>query len=269
MKKLIFDYLDYKIYIQNVIEDSPSKGRGMKLKIAEFLGCQNVLISQVLNGERHFSSEQGARLNKFFEHIKEESHFFLLLINYQKAASDELKLFLREEIKDILNARSDLKNRINIKNSLKKVDQDVYYSSWHYTAIHMMVSIPGLQTALPIARALKITRAKATEVLNFLENTGLVVLKNGKYEIGVMRIHLSKDSPHINHHHTNWRLQALRSIEVNDPDDLHFSTITAISKTDMANIKEILIKAIEESRKVIRDSKEEQVQSICIDFFAV
>ena len=38
---------------------------------------------------------------------------------------------------------------------------------------------------------------------------------------------------------------------------------------DVQIVKEILIKAIEQSRAVIRESPEEKVQSICIDFFGI
>jgi len=41
------------------------------------------------------------------------------------------------------------------------------------------------------------------------------------------------------------------------------------AQADVPRIKEILIKSIEECRVVIRESKEEKIQSICIDFFGV
>lgn len=102
-----------------------------------------------------------------------------------------------------------------------------------------------------------------------MEDTGLIQKKGAHYEIGVTKIHLSKDSPQIQRHQTNWRMQAIRSIDINDSVDLHYSTIVSMSKADTPKIKEILIKAIEECRSVIRDSKEETIQSICIDFFGI
>jgi hypothetical protein len=64
-------------------------------------------------------------------------------------------------------------------------------------------------------------------------------------------------------------MQAIRSIDINNSADLHYSTVVSMSRADVSRIKEILIKSIEESRAVIRDSKEEKIQSICIDFFGV
>lgn len=93
--------------------------------------------------------------------------------------------------------------------------------------------------------------------------------KDGLYKIGLTKIHLPKDSPQIQRHHTNWRMQAIRSIDINNPQDLHYSTVVAMASRDRPKIREILIKAIEECRNVIKDSGEEGVQSICIDFFSL
>lgn len=267
MKKTLFDHLDYKTYLNEHILDSPSKGRGMKLKIAEHLNCQSAFVSQVLNGIPHFSLEQGVKLNLFLGHTKEEARFFLLLLQLERAGTKELREYFLEEIKDILNKRSEIKNRIDIKKSLKPVDQQTYYSTWHYAAIHMLLSIPEFQTPEKIVQRLNLGREKVIEILDFLENTGLAVKKGGYYEIGVTRIHLHKDSPQIQRHHTNWRLRAIDSIDNNLGQDLHYSSLVSMSSKDVPAVREILLKAIEDCRKVIKVSKEEEIQAICIDLF--
>ncbi|WPU63994.1 TIGR02147 family protein [Peredibacter starrii] len=267
MKKTLFDYLDYKLYLNERIDNSPSKGRGIKLKIAEYLNCQSAFVSQVLNGIPHFSLEQGVKLNSFLGHTKEESRFFLLLLQLERAGTNELRDYFMEEIKDILSKRSEIKNRIDIKKSLKPVDQQIYYSSWYYGAIHMLLSIKEFQTAEKIIERLHLSREKVTEILNFLQDTGLAVKKGEHYEIGVTRIHLNKDSPQIQRHHTNWRLRAIDSIDLNLNQDLHYSSLVSMSRKDVPVVREILLKAIEDCRKVIKESKEEEIQAICIDFF--
>ena len=269
MKKTIFDYDNYKNYINERITNSPSKGRGIKLKLSECLSCQTAFISQVLKGVPNFSLEHAVKLNIFFDHTKEEARFFILLLQLERSGSEDLGNFFKNEIKELREKRSDLKNRFDIKNSLKKVDQQVYYSSWLYACIHMMIAVPEFQTPQSISRHLNLPREKIIEILTFLEETGLIEKKGIHYEIGVTKIHLSKDSPQIQRHHTNWRMQAIRSIDINESADLHYSTVVSLSKSDVPTVKEILIKAIEECRSVIRDSKEEKIQSICIDFFGV
>jgi hypothetical protein len=107
------------------------------------------------------------------------------------------------------------------------------------------------------------------EVLTFLETTGLVQRNGPRYEIGVTKINLSKDSPQIQRHHTNWRMQAINAINLNRSEDLHYSTVVSMAASDISRVKEILIKSIKECRKISRESQEEKVQTICIDFFGV
>ena len=267
MKNTIYDFDNYKSYVIEKINNSPSKGRGIKLKISEYLSCQTAFVSQVINGQPNFSLEQAVKLNKFFDHTKDESRFFILLIQAGRAGSSELTEFFKNEMREIVEKRSDLKSRLEMKNTLKKVDQQVYYSSYLYQCIHMLVAIPEFQSIIAISRHLNLPREKIIEVVTFLEETGLIQKKGAHYEICVTRNHLSKDSPQIQRLHTNWRVQAIRSIDINDPSDLHYSTLVSMSSADVPRVKEILIKAIEQCRTVIRDSKEEKIQSICIDFF--
>ncbi|MFZ4403576.1 MAG: TIGR02147 family protein [Pseudobdellovibrionaceae bacterium] len=267
--KTIFDYSDYKKYICDRFENSEGKGRGLKLKMAEHLHCQTSFVSQVLNGQPHFSLEQAIKLNSFFLHNKDESQFFILVLQYQRAGSSDLQAYFKEQMRDILKQRSDLKNRLKVKNGLKLVQQQTYYSSWHYAAVHMLVSIDKYQKPEAIEKYLNLPREKTLEILTFLEQAGLIARKNGHYVSGVTRLHLPKDSPLIQRQHSNWRLKAIDAISLNRDQDLHYSTVVSMSPSDVPVVKEILIKAIEECRKVIKESKEESLQSICIDLFEV
>jgi uncharacterized protein (TIGR02147 family) len=269
MTKTIFEYNDYKLYLEEKIISLPSKGRGVKLKIAEHLHCQNTYVSQVLNGEPHFSLEQGAKLNDFFDHTKEESKFFLLLLHLARAQSLELKNFYREEIQALIIKNSDLKKRTNVKMSLKEKDQDIYYSSWLFSAIHILVTIKEFQTVSQIAKKLNLSKDKTQEILGFLTESGLVQKEGIVYSAGPTRIHLSKDSPHINRHHTNWRIRAINSIDLNLSTDLHFSNVVSMGDKDIVKVREIFIKAIAEARNIIKDSPEEKLHSICVDFFEI
>lgn len=268
MRKELFDYTDYKLYLNEQIKASPFKGRGMKLKLADHLNCQSAFVSQVLNSHPHFSLEQAVKVNEFFGHTKEEARFFLLLLQLARAGSEDLRSFFRAEMKEVLDKRGDLKNRIDIKKNLRPVDQQVYYSSWHYAAVHILLTIKEFQRIEDISKRLNLPREKVIEILNFLVATGLAKNLGTHYEPGVTRIHLSKDSPQIQRHHTNWRLRAIEAIDQNLDKNLHFSTVVSMSTKDVPVIREILIKAIEDCRKVIKDSKEEQLESICIDLFS-
>jgi uncharacterized protein (TIGR02147 family) len=269
MKNSIFEYSDYKLYLKEKIQSLPSKGRGVKLKLAEYLQCQNTFVSQVLNGEPHFSLEQGARLNNFFDHSNDEAKFFLLLLHFSRAGNSELKKFYQEEMSFLITKNSDLKKRTNMKGSLREKDQDIYYSSWLYSAIHILVTINEFRNVSQISKRFNLSKDKTLEILGFLTDSGLLQRDGSNYTSGSTRIHLSKDSPHINRHHTNWRMRAVNSIDMNQPSDLHFSNVVSMGEKDIVRIREIFIKAIAEARSIIKDSPEEKLHSICVDFFEV
>lgn len=269
MNKNIFEFINYKTYLIEKIHSLPSKGRGIKLKMAEFLNCQNTFVSQVLKADAHFSFEQAIKLNQFFEHDKDEAKYFINLLHFSRASSDELKQFYQEELNELILKNSDLKKRTNIKNSLKEKDQNIYYSSWHYSAVHILVTIKSFRSTEAIAKKLNLTKDKTNEILHFLTGTGLLTKDGNYYTTGTARLHLSKDSSHIQKHHTNWRIRAINSIDMNLPGDLHFSNVVSMGEKDIVKIRELFIKTIAEAREIIKNSPEEKLQSICVDFFEI
>jgi uncharacterized protein (TIGR02147 family) len=269
MKKTIFEYLNYKKYLHEKISSLNNNGRGVKRNMASFLGCQTSYVSQVLNQHVNFSLEQAIKLNEFWEHNKEEGRFFVLLLQLERAATNELRAFFLQEMQDIQDKRADLKDRLGIANSLEETNQHVYYSAWYYAAVHILLSIPDYQNPKAISEHLRLPLKQIQDIIEFLVTTGLAIQKSDRYEIGLTRIHLSKESVQIQRHHTNWRNQAIHSIDKNDPNDMHYSNALSMSHKDVGKVKEILIQAIEECREIIKISKEERLQVLTMDFFGI
>lgn len=267
MKLSVFDYRDYKKYIRERIKAYPGGGHGVQLKLAKSVGCQTAFVSQVLRGNPHFSLEQGIRINKFFGHTKEEGRFFLLLLEFAKAGSFDLKNHFEALIDEVINQRNHLEKRLNAPDRVPDELQHVYYSVWYYAAVHVMLSIPGLRTPEAICASLKLSREKVIHILEFLTQAGLAVVRGGQYEIGSKVLHLSRESPHIFRHHSNWRNRALISIDQNSPQDLHYSNVVTVAQKDVPLIKEEFIKAIEKFRSIVQESREETVQVLSLDFY--
>ncbi|MEZ4873629.1 MAG: hypothetical protein R2827_15590 [Bdellovibrionales bacterium] len=61
----IFDFENYKDFTNNWVHSQPKKGRGIYRKMALHIGVNPVIISQVLNGDRHFSAEQTLEVTEF------------------------------------------------------------------------------------------------------------------------------------------------------------------------------------------------------------
>lgn len=84
---------------------------------------------------------------------------------------------------------------------LSELDQSTYYSSWHYVAIHVAASLPGLNSVRLIASTLLLPEDIAREVILFLFETGILtgILtgKDSELRPGLTQIHLSRQSPMI------------------------------------------------------------------------
>lgn len=265
----IFNFVSYKKYMKELLDTTGEK-RGARTRLAKFLNCQTGYISQVISGATHFSLEHSVKINDFLEHDRDESHFFMLLVHYERAGSSELQKYYKHQIKEIIESRSQVKSRINEDGVLSEEDHMEYYSQWYYSAIHVLVSIKDFQTKDKIKERLKIDGQSLNRVLMFLENKGLIKSKGGIYNIGPSRIHLSKNSPIISKHHGNWRVEALKSLEKDTVEsNLHYSSVMTLSQEDALKIKNILLSTIENVEPILMASAEKEIYSMCLDFFEV
>ncbi len=269
MKLDIFSYNSYKDYLRDKIQSGAKVTKGLRGQLIEYLHCQSSYLSQVLNGKPNFTLEQAVLLNQFFHHNKLESKYFILLVERSRAGSKELREHFDEEIEEIKKDRSNLKKRLLNTEEINPEDQHKYYSTWFYSAIHVILSIKEFQDPEKIAQHFNLPIELVLQVIDFLESSGLIIHKNNKFELTKKRLHLGSDSVFVQRHHINWRSQALLSAEKNLKDDLHFSTVIAIAKKDFPLIKEIFIKAVHDAREIIRPSEEEALYAITLDFFGM
>ena len=266
---MIFEFRDYKAYLNFVLSTSGA-GRGSRSKLAAALKCQTAFISHVLNAASHFSLEHAVIISKFLNHSPEESKYFILLVSLGRAGSKGLEDHFVNQIDEIQRKRTAIKSRIVTDHVLSPEVQLRYYSAWYYSAIHVATSVPVLQTRDEIAAGLGLTPGLVTECLDFLMEWGLVALDNGKFKIGPVRMHLGPESPMISKLHANWRLQAIQSLErkvSSKAVDLHYSTVLTISHKDAKKVREILLKAIDQTEKTFIPSLEETVYCVGMDWF--
>ncbi|MCM2277406.1 MAG: DUF4423 domain-containing protein [Oligoflexia bacterium] len=268
-RPLVFEFNDYKAYIEAWILSSPGGGRGVRTRIAEKVSCHLTYVSQVLSGPGHFSLEQGYALNALFEHGEDEGEFFMLLLELARAGTPELRSYFERKLQKSLDRRLVLKNRLQDKKTLSVTDQAIYYSDWIHCAVHMCVLVSSLRSARAIAGYLGTSLAKTAGAIHFLESVGLIRKTEGGYQATETRIHLESDSPLIAKHHSNWRLQAIRSLDRVSASELHYSSVAGISREDLPKVREILVNAIEQARAVIRSSKDEEVYCYALDLFGL
>ncbi len=264
---IIFEFKSYKAYLTQHL-GSIGRRKGLKSALAKAINCQPTYISQILNGNAHMSLEQAEATNSFLNHSKDESHFFMLLVQHEKAGTKPLKEYFYGQIQSCLNDRMVLTKRVGKAKTLSKVDQAEYYSSWTYAAIHVATTIPELNNPIKIADFFNLNINIVNKVLNFLENKELISKdKSGLYESGDVSIRLGNNSYNITKHHTNWRLFAIEALKNETINDLHYSGVVSLSRNDAYRIKDNLLKFIKNNIQIIKGSKEEELFCLSLDFF--
>ncbi len=264
--KTVFEFREYKAFLHQALD---GLGRGSRSQLADALKCDTAYISRVLKGGADLSLEQAESCASFLGLTSEEVHYFLLLVQEARSGTTPLKKYFRAQMDRIHQERLDLKNRLSFKKALGTEDQAIYYSTWIYAAVHVLVAVPQFQSKEALARALDLPLSKIAEVVEFLLRLGLVTQKGGKLGPGETSIHLGSDSPMIYRHHSNWRLQAMNSMEQGALEDLHYSSVVSLSADDVPKSRAILVRAIEEIRSVVRSSGDETALCYCIDLFSL
>ncbi|MES2768956.1 MAG: TIGR02147 family protein [Bdellovibrionota bacterium] len=269
MKIDVINYKKYKKYLADKVDHDSKLTKGLRLKLCDHIGCQPSYLSQVLNGNPQFTLEQAHLINSFFMHNKLEAKYFLLLVQMERAGTKNLKDFFSEQIEEILESRFDLKKRLKETDEIPDEARHRYYSTWYYSAIHIILAIPEFQDIDSIAKRFNLPPQIVKDAIQFLDETGLIKSEKGVYVLTNKTIHLERNSVFIHQHHINWRSQALQSAEKNLPTDMHYSNTCSIARKDFPKIKEIFLKAIEDARTVIRPSKDEELYAITLDVFNV
>lgn len=267
VRKQIFEFNEYKDYLNHFVGGA-GKRTGHRLKLAQACGCNSAYISQVLNGSSHISLEQAQKANRFLKNTKEESHYFLMLVQKARAGTHELKAYFNEQIEFIQTQRLNLKNRMQMK-SMTTENQAIYYSHWYFAAIHVALAIPSLQTKLSISDFFNLPQEKVGDVLEFLQATGLAQYENGKYLVGSVQIHLGSDSPNISKHHSNWRNQAIVSLDRSLADDVHYSAAITLSKKALSEVQKHLVDQLKNAIEIVTKNTEpdEECYAINLDLF--
>ena len=262
-----FNFSEYKAYLAERIKIESREKKGYRSELCEHIGCQTSYLSQILNGKPDLTLEQADKLNRFFKHDKDETKIFILMVEFARSGTSDLRNFFQEQLRELRETRFNLQKRLKNMNEVRNEDQQRYYSAWFYSAIHVYMSIPGPQDPQEIAMRFNLSYELVLNVIHFLESSGLIDRKEGRYQMSRKSFHLGRSSEFIQNHHINWRSQSLQSVEKNYVTDLHYSTVIALNKENFTKVKEIFVQAIESSREVFRASPDEEVYSVVLDVF--
>src|SRR5206468_4289593 len=120
--------------------------------------------------------------------------------------------------------------------------QASYYRTWYNTAVHVCLTVAKLRTKEAISEALSVPVPQVAEALEFLVSQGMAEKRGNEYFTGNRVVFVGRDSPFLTHHHINWRHQAIRSIELNHRDDVHYSSVFSIRAKDAEKLRSLFLK---------------------------
>lgn len=264
----VFTVSDYRFFFQEWLNSQKKQGRLNANLLAERLAVHPTFISQVLKQHKDFSAEQWLSVCLMMDLSEIEIEFLQMTHQMNRAGSEELRKYCQKKREHILNKRLQLKERLQVQQELTDTDRAVFYSSWIYSAIRLYCSIDEGKTLPEISDRFQITKTKSEEILNFLCDKGLCVinpLNASKYQMGTQHIHVSSDSPFVVRHHTNWRMRVMHTLDQTSTEHLHFTAPISISKKDYHIIREKIVKLIQESVDIVKQSNAEDLATLNID----
>lgn len=264
----LFDFEDYRSVIKWQIKTNVSV-RGYQTLLAKAAGCQRAFLSQALNSHVHLTPDHAAGLSKFCQFDELETDYFLELVSLERASSPSLKQVIERRIRVLRKQRLNLAERFRTNEPLPENVQALYYSSWHMAAIHVMLSIPEFSDINKISQRLHLPAPLVQSTIKTLEELK-IVKKTGKgWIISNKHLYLPKTSPFTSANHINWRQRAIENIQSQDTEAIHYSVVSALSIADIEKFRELILKCIEDTRKIVEPSPEEEVICFTCDFFKV
>jgi uncharacterized protein (TIGR02147 family) len=267
MIKDLFEYDDYRKYIEDFLSNLPNQGHGRPAKIARAISLNPSTFTLVLQGQKDFTLEQANDLCEHLQMTEFETEYFLNLVILSRAGKTNLRNRVNKQLLSLRKRSKELKNRIPPQAELSEEAKAVFYSQWYYTGIWVLTSVDGFNTAEKISERLGIARATVKRVLDFLLSTGLCINEDGNYRMGPQSTHLGSESPLVGRHHQNWRLKAIEKADQLNPEEFLFTSPVSISKAAIPEVKKILIQAVESCFKIIDPAACEELACLNIDWF--
>lgn len=263
----LYEFTDYKSFLKKRIEESE---RGFATRLAEAAGCQRSYFSSVLNGDIHLIPDHLFGICEFLELPPEERDYLFLLLDYNRASNINYRRHLGGKIQEKQAAWKDIKNRLKKESLQDKMDSSeyqFYYSSWLFSAIHIALSIPRLGEIKHLCAYLGITEDTAKLHLDKLNKMGLIEKSGARWRWKSGDLHLSKDSPWLPTHHTNWRMRAINDVPLKNNESLHYSVVQTLSKEDLESLRFRMIEWIEEFKRKSGPSSPEELVCFNLDLF--
>ena len=264
----VFNYLKYTEFLDFQVK-SNKKIYGYKAQLAQAAGCQRSFISQVLKGKADISIEHAIGLSGFWALTELEEDYFINLVLLARTTNKKLKDRLHRKLENARRDSENLTKRITEKTVLTDERAAIFYSNWQYLAVTILISIPNFRTVATIASRLEVSERFIEKTLIELKELGMAHNIGPEWMATQSTIHLSRDSQYNTLNHSHWRQRALQNAFLSDEKDIHYTSVCTLTLADAEKIRQAVFQLIDESRKIVAPSKEEEMFCLTCDWFKV
>jgi uncharacterized protein (TIGR02147 family) len=270
MEASIFDYLDYREFIQKRCKNVGVSYRSLAMAAL----MHGSYFSRVMKGGAIFSQSQLYLIGKNLKLNSEEIDFLLLMGEMNNSGNQEHQNFLRTKLTKIQKQKSRLLNKFKEQSQeLSQNEIDLYYREAITAIVHMLLTLKKYRDSpASIIKRTFITEVKLESELRKLESLNLIERdEDGDITVLKSNVHLDESDPASVQNHINWRLQTINHLNMrgNDPNDYHLSASFSCNEKTKAKIKKIFKDFVVEAQHAVRSSKggTQELYHINMDLF--
>ncbi len=265
----VFKYSNYRDLLKDLLY-GPDSRRGDQSELAKAMGCQASYLLQVLKGKAELTEDHAIRLAHHLNLGDLQTEYVLLLLRISRAATQDLVQFLEKRRAELFRQQSDLENKVESRPLLDSEQfLSRYFSSWIPSTIHVATSSEKFQNAFAIAERLSLPIGIVEDTLSFLEKHSLIKRQGKDFLFNGGSIHLPRRSALNEAHQSSRRIQALRSIQQQNNESLHFSSVFTLDEKALKELKHMITQLIESSHKKIHDAGTDEIYAMNMDLFKV
>ncbi|NCN39879.1 TIGR02147 family protein [bacterium] len=261
----VFEFDAYKKYMESRLYGAEK--RGQLSRAAEALNCQASFLSRVIHAEVHLTPDHAYLLSEFWHLDSNESNYFQTLVHWERASHPKLKAALNRQLSELKDKHESLQSRVKKPEFALSELQANYFSSWHWSLLHFLVSIPEFQSLRALSDRMSMPEYILSKYLEKLAEGGLVRENNGRWEYAGGQFHLPKTSPFVTFHHRNWRDRAMIDAQNPDNQSVHYTSVLTLSRKDLGRLKELILNFISESHALSKPSSPEECAVLTCDLF--
>lgn len=262
----VYDFENYKDFVNSELASRPKKGRGEFMKLSKFLRVHTTMITHVFRGDHHLSAEHSLGVAEYLGLNPMETDYFVSLVNFARAGDERTKQFYREKIRELKDKSLALAKRLEFKNKLDESDQAMFYSTWLFPAVRLMTAIPGCGSSSVIAEKLNVSIQQVNHALEFLLSRNLVEKKEGSYQYRNLSTYVARDSLFAHRHNINWRMKCIERLDQVAKNEMAFTNPIVIAEKDFEKVTELIVQFINEFRKISDPSPSEVLCCLNIDW---